>query len=243
MQVGAGDVGLIPGSGRSPGGGSGNPLQYSCLGNPMDRGAFLDTVHGVAKSRTRLGTHTRTRNVFEVHLCAYFSLRPDWPTWTPSSLCWVLGPGASQLLRAVLCLASQTLALSAHSLIVRNPRRFLSALFSAEFPPLRIPATLVCNLCSRLLNSVRRTCCPESPASCTATWKVSPCRNAGWSQRPPHAFGFSWGSQWYVPIVQGLKRVFPHILSSFLVLYKHKGRSVLLIYDGLSWFFVVEFFH
>ena len=46
------DVGLIPGSGRSPGGGNGNPLQYSCLGNPMDRGAWWATVHGVAKSRT-----------------------------------------------------------------------------------------------------------------------------------------------------------------------------------------------
>ena len=46
------DVGSIPGSGRSPGGGNGNPLQYSCLGNPMDRGALLATVHSVAKSRT-----------------------------------------------------------------------------------------------------------------------------------------------------------------------------------------------
>ena len=43
----AGDVGLIPGLGRSPGVGSGNPLQYSCLENPMDRGAWLATVHGV----------------------------------------------------------------------------------------------------------------------------------------------------------------------------------------------------
>ena len=47
----AGDVGLIPGSGRSPGEGDGNPLQNSCLGNPMDRGAWLATVHGVAKSQ------------------------------------------------------------------------------------------------------------------------------------------------------------------------------------------------
>ena len=48
------DVGLIPGSGRSPGGGHGNPLQYSSLENPMDRGAWWATVHGVAKSQTRL---------------------------------------------------------------------------------------------------------------------------------------------------------------------------------------------
>jgi len=43
------DMGLIPGSGRSPGGGHGSPLQYSCLENPMDREAWLATVHRVAK--------------------------------------------------------------------------------------------------------------------------------------------------------------------------------------------------
>ena len=48
------DVGLIPGSGRSPGGGHGNSLQYSCLENPTDRGACGATVHGVAKIQTRL---------------------------------------------------------------------------------------------------------------------------------------------------------------------------------------------
>ena len=47
-----GDPGSIPGLGRSPGEGNGNPLQYSCLENPMDAGAWLATVHGVAKSRT-----------------------------------------------------------------------------------------------------------------------------------------------------------------------------------------------
>ena len=46
------DVGLIPGSGSSPGGGNGNPLQYSCLGNPMDRGTWWATVCGFSKSRT-----------------------------------------------------------------------------------------------------------------------------------------------------------------------------------------------
>ena len=50
----AGDLGLIPGWGRSPGGGHGSPLQYSRLENPMDRGAWWATVHGVTKSRTRL---------------------------------------------------------------------------------------------------------------------------------------------------------------------------------------------
>ena len=47
-----GDAGLIPRSGRSPGEGYGNPLQYSCLENPTDRGAWQDTVHGVTKSWT-----------------------------------------------------------------------------------------------------------------------------------------------------------------------------------------------
>ena len=55
LPTNAGDtqgVGLIPGLGRSPGGENGKPLQYSCLENPMDRGAWQATVHGVAKSRT-----------------------------------------------------------------------------------------------------------------------------------------------------------------------------------------------
>ena len=45
----AGDMGLIPGLGRSPGKGNGNSLHYSCLGNPIDRGAWKAIVHGVAK--------------------------------------------------------------------------------------------------------------------------------------------------------------------------------------------------
>ena len=48
------DTGSVPGSGRSPEGGNGNSRQYSCLENPMDRGAWQATVHRVAKSRTRL---------------------------------------------------------------------------------------------------------------------------------------------------------------------------------------------
>ena len=55
-----GDPGLIPGSGRSPGEGNGNPLQCSCLGNPMDRGAWLATVQEVAKNQTRLSAQTVT---------------------------------------------------------------------------------------------------------------------------------------------------------------------------------------
>ena len=49
LPANAGDMSLIPGSGRSPGEGNGNPPQYSCLRNPMDRGAWGATVHEVAK--------------------------------------------------------------------------------------------------------------------------------------------------------------------------------------------------
>ena len=58
----AGDPGLITGSGRSPGEGNGNPLQYSCLENLMDGGAWWATVHGVGKSRTRLSDFTSLRH-------------------------------------------------------------------------------------------------------------------------------------------------------------------------------------
>ena len=53
-----GDLGSIPGSERSPGEGNGNPLQYSCLENLMDRGAWQATAHGVTKSQTRLSDFT-----------------------------------------------------------------------------------------------------------------------------------------------------------------------------------------
>ena len=53
-SVNAGDAGSIPGLGRSPGEANGCPLQHSCLENPMDRGAWRATVHGVAKRQTRL---------------------------------------------------------------------------------------------------------------------------------------------------------------------------------------------
>ena len=58
LPANAGDTGSIPGSGKSTGGGHVNPLQDSCLETSIDRGAWWDTVHGVAKSWTRLRTHT-----------------------------------------------------------------------------------------------------------------------------------------------------------------------------------------
>ena len=64
LPASAGDAGSISGSGRSPGEGTGIPLQYSCLENPLDRGAWQATVYGVAKSQTglkRLSMHTCTQ--------------------------------------------------------------------------------------------------------------------------------------------------------------------------------------
>ena len=62
------DVGSIPGSGRSPGEGSGNPLQYSCLENPMDRGAWGAIVHRAAKNRPRVSTaHTYAIKIRDVN--------------------------------------------------------------------------------------------------------------------------------------------------------------------------------
>ena len=71
LPANAGDIrdsGLIPERGRSPGGGHGNPLQYYCLENPMDRGAQWATVHGVVKRPTRLkclSAHTQARTYTE----------------------------------------------------------------------------------------------------------------------------------------------------------------------------------
>ena len=60
LPANVGDLGSIPRSGRSPGEGNGNPLQYSCLGNPMDRGAWQAIVHGVARVQHDLVTKPTT---------------------------------------------------------------------------------------------------------------------------------------------------------------------------------------
>ena len=70
-----GDVGLIPGSERSPREGTGYPFQYSCLENPLDRGAWQATVHGVSKSRTQLSSHTCTHEC-TLDLSETISFRP-----------------------------------------------------------------------------------------------------------------------------------------------------------------------
>ena len=65
------DLGLIPGLGRSPGEGNGNPLQYSCLENPMNGGAWWATVRGLAKSWTRLRDYTFTFIHTHTHIIQY----------------------------------------------------------------------------------------------------------------------------------------------------------------------------
>ena len=89
----AGDVGSIPGSGRSCGEGHGNPLQYSCLGNPMDRGVWQTTVHEAAKSQTWfkwLSTHMpreySCQNNMYVDTCVYVYVK----LVTLLSLLWYL---------------------------------------------------------------------------------------------------------------------------------------------------------
>ena len=68
------DAGLIPGSERSPGEGNGNPLQYSCLKNPMDRGAWWTVVHGVTKeSDTTEGLNNNNMNIIIIILLYYYS--------------------------------------------------------------------------------------------------------------------------------------------------------------------------
>ena len=86
----AGDQGSIPGLGRSPGEGNGNPLQYSCLENPMDRGAWPATVHGVTKSQTRLSKftsllHFKALTVWMTINCGKFWKRWEYQTTWPVS--------------------------------------------------------------------------------------------------------------------------------------------------------------
>ena len=62
LPANAGDTGSIPGPGRSPGGGNGTPLQYSCQENPRDKGAWMVTVHGIAESDTTEATEYTYNN-------------------------------------------------------------------------------------------------------------------------------------------------------------------------------------
>ena len=73
LPADTGDAGSVPGLGRSPGVGNGNPLQYSCLENSMDRGIWSATVHGVAKSQTQLSDY-HTIHSSEGYDSAVFSI-------------------------------------------------------------------------------------------------------------------------------------------------------------------------
>ena len=99
-----GDMGLIPGSGRSPEGGNGNPFQYSCLGNPMDRGAWWATVHGEARVKQDLVTKQRpVTKLFSLSWRAGFS---PWGGKIPWRRKWhptpVLLPGKSHGRRSLV---------------------------------------------------------------------------------------------------------------------------------------------
>ena len=86
-----GDVDLIPGSGRSPGEGNGNPIQYSCLGNPMDRGAWWATIHEVAKSQIWLSDWAH------VFVCAHTHTHTPVQPLSPESCLFVMTQSFSVL--------------------------------------------------------------------------------------------------------------------------------------------------
>ena len=84
------DLGLIPGSGSSSGGGNGNPLQYSWLENPMDRGAWWAAVHGVVKSRTQQSTDHMTLSRPTLDAASTFKVASSCYQITETNLClWV----------------------------------------------------------------------------------------------------------------------------------------------------------
>ena len=75
----AGDLGSIPGSGRSPGEGNGNPLQYSCLENPMDRGVWQTTVHGLTKRTKEIHFHSHDAVKVLHSICQQIWKTQQWP--------------------------------------------------------------------------------------------------------------------------------------------------------------------
>ena len=75
LPANARDMGSIPGSGRSPGERNGNPLQYSCLGNPIDKGAWRATVHGVTKVGHDLATNNTNNNGISISPTVYQTLK------------------------------------------------------------------------------------------------------------------------------------------------------------------------
>ena len=93
-------MGLIPGSGSSPGEGNGNPLQYSCLENPMDRGAWRAVVHSIANNQTRLKrlSTTHTSRFYNLKICFFFFIFFKYFDFPVYLLCFFL---ISSLLKAL----------------------------------------------------------------------------------------------------------------------------------------------
>ena len=118
------DMGSIPGLGRCPGGGNGNPLLYACLENSMDRGAWWATVHGAPKTQTRLSTHTHTHTAPE----------PSYLWKAPSSLqCRDpsdISQSTSQIYRHFFCAKHGVNNIK--SLLLRNP---VSVITKKEWTP------------------------------------------------------------------------------------------------------------
>ena len=126
LPANAGDPGSIPGLGRSLGEGHGNPFQYSCLGNPMDREAWWATVHGLAKSQVRLSNSTtnvvlvsgaqQSDSVTHIHESILFQTLFSFgllQSIRQSSLCYIVGPCWLSILNIVVCTCqSQTSNLS-----------------------------------------------------------------------------------------------------------------------------------
>ena len=99
-------MGSIPGLGRSPGGGHGNPHQYSCLENPLDRGDWWDTVHSVSKSHTQLKWLSIHAQLTVKHEKNSIIVRPT-PDWSLSmlflKLAWTFGWGKAYIIIGILC--------------------------------------------------------------------------------------------------------------------------------------------
>ena len=137
LPANAGDTGSIPESGISPGGGCGNPLQYSCLENPMDRGAWWATVQRVSKSWTWLKwlstctrqLHANTGELGKPHVKHKRTL----VSLGFTQVTWLNGATLNQLLLSVQTLISQDFSISAVSITLTNTGTNLGSLL---WPPL-----------------------------------------------------------------------------------------------------------
>ena len=129
-----GDMGAIPGLGRSPGGRHGNPLQYSCLENPMDRGAWRAIVHGIPKSWTRL-----KRLSMHAHRMLRMTLKPRFAYLAPA-----LSDPLFNNFKVFQSLYS--FVLETKPLVIRMPRTTVPSGLS----PLPSFQALLCRKCPRL---------------------------------------------------------------------------------------------